>query len=248
LRKSLYLLNIDNYAPEVTAITYPLIHHYAKKIGAEVVMIEERRYPGWPVTYEKMQIHRLAQERGGDWHIYLDSDALVHPETPDWTNFIPRDTVLHNGYDMANIRWRYDYPFWRDGRNIGSCNWNTTASSWCLDLWRPLEDITMEEALDNIYPTMDELNCGAMIRRDHLIDDYVLSRNIARYGLKLQTIMALEKSLGFNDSYFYWHAYTVPTHDFEARDEKGDVVKKEGKVSQMKAVIKKWQVRSALLQ
>jgi hypothetical protein len=106
----------------------------------------------------------------------------------------------------------------------------------------------MEEALDNIYPTLDELNCGAMIRRDHLIDDYVLSRNIARFGLKVQTIMALEKSLGFgNDTGFYWHAYTIPIHDFESRDEKGELVRKEGKVTQMQAVLKKWRVRSSLL-
>jgi hypothetical protein len=143
---------------------------------------------------------------------------------------------------MANVRWRYDDYFLRDGRNIGSCNWNTTASAWCVDLWRPIDDLTPEQALDNIYPTMDELNCGAIIRRDHLIDDYALSRNIARFGLKIQTLLALEQSLGFKEAGFFWHAYTIPIHDYQARDEKGEIVTKEGKVSQMKAVLKRWQV------
>jgi len=183
MKKVLYLLNIDNFAPEVTALTYPLIHRYAEKIGAEVCVITERRFHGWPVVYEKLQIHRLGQENGADWHIYLDSDALVHPNTPDWTNFLAMDTVAHNGVDMAAIRWRYDEYFLRDGRNVGSCNWNTIASKWCLDLWRPL-DLTLREALASIRPTAQELGSG-VIDAAHLIDDYALSRNIARFGLKV---------------------------------------------------------------
>lgn len=213
MKKALYTLNIGDYAPEIRALTMPLIKHYAHKIGAEHIEITERRFPGWPVVYEKLQIHRLAQENGADWHIYIDSDALVHPETLDWTAFLPRDTVAHNGVDMANIRWRYDEFFLRDGRNVGSCNWMTIASSWCLDLWRPLDDLTLEQALDRIHPTVDELN--TIITREHLIDDYTLSRNIARFGLKVKTLMQLERDLGFVDkegnvtSHFFWHAYII---------------------------------------
>jgi hypothetical protein len=211
----IYLLNIDSYAPEVTALTYPLIHAWARKIGAEVQMITERRFPGWPVVYEKLQIHRLAQENKADWHIYLDSDALVHPNTPDWTQFLSRDTVAHNGVDHAAIRWRYDEYFLRDGRNVGSCNWNTIASSWCLDLWRPLDDLTCAEAVARITPTHDERRSG-VIDAAHLIDDYALSRNIARFGLKVQTLIALEKRLGLDGQGgpgFYHHCYTKSTAD-----------------------------------
>jgi hypothetical protein len=212
MKKCLYLLNIDNYAPEVTALTYPLIKRYAHKIGAEIVQITERKFPDWPITYEKLQIHRLAQETRADWNIYIDSDALVHPECIDWTNHIPRDTIAHNGIDFAGIRWRYDGYFLRDGRNIGSCNWMTIASSWCIDLWQPL-DISLEEALANIHPTVNELN--TVITPEHLIDDYTLSRNIARYGLKVKELRLLEKDLGFGpDAMFFWHVYTVPVHDF----------------------------------
>lgn len=211
MRKVLYTLNIGGYVPEITALTYPLIDAYARKIGAERVQITTRRYPGWPVVYEKLQIHRLAQENKADWHIYLDSDALVHPDTPDWSNFLPMDTVAHNGIDFANLRWRYCEVFRRDGRHVGSCNWNTWASSWCIDLWRPLE-MGPAEAIDRIFPTQGERGSG-VIEPSHLVDDFALSYNIARHGLKVQTLIALEKQLGIEGDYFF-HAYDVPIQDF----------------------------------
>lgn len=210
MKKVVYLLNLGgSYAPQITSLTYPLIRNYARKIGAGVVEIRDRKFPDWPITYEKLQIHELAKANGAEWNIYIDSDALVHPDTPDWTNFIPKDTVAHNGIDMANLRWKYDHVFLRDGRNIGSCNWFTIASHWCLDLWRPLDDITPREALESINPTVEEMN--TVITPDHLVDDYALSRNIARFGLKVQTLLALEKQLGFVGSEFLHHLYTIPT-------------------------------------
>lgn len=227
LKKTVFTLNIGNYAPDICDITYPLLKHYAKKIGAEFKVIDERKFPDFPVVYEKLQIRELGKEN--DWNIYLDSDALVHPETPDWTNFISKDTVLHNGTDFANIRWRYDEYFRRDGRNVGSCNWNTTASDWCLDLWTPL-DIPLKEAIENIYPSVNEIN--TVVTTEHLIDDYTLSRNIARYGLKVKTICDLQKQL-LPDSNFYWHIYT-------------DTI--EEKVRQMKEMVsdKKWNLKRYL--
>jgi hypothetical protein len=226
MKKVLYTLNINNYAPEICALTMPLIKGYAHKIGAEHVEITERRFPGWPIVYEKLQIYRLARENKADWNIYIDSDALVHPETLDWTCFLPRDTVAHNGFDMANIRWRYDEYFMRDGRNIGSCNWMTIASDWCLDLWRPLDDLTLEQALERIQPTMTEKATG-LIDSAHLIDDYTLSRNIARFGLKAVMLTTLEKKLGFTQSEFFWHSYTIGVED---------------KVKQLREVLARWKI------
>lgn len=210
-RKTVYTLNIGYgtktaYAPEITSLTYPLIATYAERIGAEFLVIDKRKSPNWPVTYEKLQIYDLAQKREDTWSIYIDSDALVHPETIDFTQHIPRDTVAHNGSDMASVRWTYDRFFRRDGRNIGSCNWFTIASDWCVELWKPLDDMTLTQALKNIHPTVSELT--TVITRDHLIDDYTLSRNIAKFGLKFITIKDLLKDLGLPDANFFWHTYT----------------------------------------
>ena len=225
-RKTLYTLNVGMaYEPEITAFTYPLMKHYAEKIGADFHIITERKYPSWPITYEKLQIHDLARKHLNDWSIYVDSDALIHPEMIDFTLHMSKDTVAHNGCDMASIRWRYDHYFRRDGRNIGSCNWFTIASDWCLDLWRPLDDMTLEQALRNIYPTVGELT--SVITPDHLIDDYVLSRNIARFGLKYRNAKDIIRDVGIPDANIFWHSYTITLAE---------------KVSQMKEIVEQWQI------
>jgi hypothetical protein len=222
IKKTLYTVNIGDYAPEICALTYPLFQAFAKKIGAEFRVIRERQFPDWPVVYEKLQIHQLGRQDGNDWNICVDGDTLIHPEMFDPTEHLHKDTVCHNGTDMAGIRWKYDHYFRRDGRHIGSCNWFTIASDWCLDLWRPLDDLSLEEALANINITLSEMNSGYCATQ-HLIDDYTLSRNIARFGLKVKTMIEIYGQLGFKNgqghpaSPFMYHKYTI-SNEQKARE------------------------------
>lgn len=225
-KKTIFTLNVDGYSPEITDITYPLIKRYAKHIDADLHIIKDRKFPDWPVTYEKLQIYELAQQMENDWNIYIDSDALIHPETLDWTLHLKRDTVAHNGADMGGVRWKYDRFFQRDGRNIGSCNWFTIASDLNIELWKPLDDLTLEEALENINPTVEEIN--TVITPEHLIDDYTLSRNIAKYGLKFTTFKDILKEVGLPDANFFWHLYTIPT---------------DQKVTGMKKILENWKLQ-----
>jgi len=230
--KVIYLLNIGmKYAPEICALTYPLIHFYANKIGADVDFITDRKFPSWPIVYEKLQIYDLERRAKHDRIIYIDSDTLVHPECIDFTSHLSKDTVCHNGADMAGVRWTYDNYFRRDGRNLGSCNWMTIASDWCLDLWHPLEDLTLAEALENIHPVIEELN--TVITKEHLIDDYVLSRNIARFGLKFITLIELFPRIGLANANFLWHQYQITIPE---------------KIEQMKAVLEQWKIPEYLLE
>ena len=80
------------------------------------------------------------------------------------------------------------------------------------------------DALKNIYPIQMELK--TVITKDHLIDDYVLSRNIAKYGLHVKTLMQLQLELGDNGNYL-WHQYTITIED---------------KISQMREILKGWGV------
>lgn len=208
MKKTLYTLCVDGYAPEICAYTHPLLKRYAEKIGAEFYVIDQRKSPGLPPVIEKLQIYNLARERGDDWAVFFDSDALVHPDMPDVTEILPMDTVLHNGVDFAACRYVYDEYFRRDGRHISSCNWFAVASRWCLDLWRPLDDLTLEEAVARIRPTVVEGTTG--ITPDHLIDDYILSRNIAKYGLKVQTFREIIAKIGQHESSFLMHQYLIP--------------------------------------
>jgi hypothetical protein len=215
MRKTLWTLNIGNYAPELCELTYPLLLGYARKIGADFQIINERRFPEAPITYEKLQIFYLG--RANDWNIYIDSDAVISPDMLDITERMPKNTVAHYSTDHASNRWKYDQFFRRDGRDIGSCNWFAAASDWCIDLWRPLEDLSFDQARDNILPTMKERKSG--ITRDHLIDDYVLSRNIARFGLKVKTMLQIQTEDGDRGLYaFHRHTVTMADKIRETRD------------------------------
>lgn len=222
MKKTVFTLDIDNYEPEITALTFPYLERYARKIGADFHVITERKFPGFPPVYEKLQIYDLG--RRNDWCIYFDADTLVHPDLFDVTNHLSKDTVLHWGNDMAGNRWRYDKFFQRDGRHIGSGNWFTVASDWCLDLWYPL-DLTLDEAILNIFPTVAEKNCG--VKPEHLIDDYTLSRNIARFGLKFKAFRAIQKELGSESDVYFFHNYLLLP---------------EQKAAQIEAQIARWEL------
>ena len=205
MKKCVFTLCVDDYAPKVTALTFPWMQRYAEKIGADFHVIAERRFPDWPVTYEKLQIHQLG--RAYDWSIFFDADVLVHPDLFDITDHLDRDTALHWGADLLGNRFGYDHCFRRDGRHLGSGNWLAVASNWCLDLWRPLDDITLEQALAKIHPTIREKNFG--ITAAHLIDDYALSRNIARHGLKFKTFLQVQKELDRSGETYFFHNYLL---------------------------------------
>lgn len=200
--RCVWTLNIDNYAPEITAVTYPWIKYYADKIDADFRIINERKWPGAPTTYEKLQL--FTEGEAYDWNIYIDSDALIHPDMFDVTRHIKPDTVLQYGSDLAGTRWKDDKYFRRDTRQLSSCNWFTVASSDCLDLWHPLEDLTVEDALKN---TRAQLKEAPTCSDGHLIDDYVLSRNIARYGLHYRTFLDLLHFLKMDNAQFMFHTH-----------------------------------------
>lgn len=215
MKKTLWTLNIGNYAPELCELTYPLLLAYAKKMGADFQIINERRFPEMPVVYEKLQIFYLG--RGNDWNVYIDSDAVIFPDMFDVTERIPKDTVAHYHRDHCINRFKPNEYFRRDGRDIGSANWFTVASGWCMDLWHPLgatEPNTFSGSMDlpsklsqQIRPIVTERQAG--ITPEHLIDDYTLSVNIARYGLKFTTVSEIMKRS--NDQGVYaWHTHRMP--------------------------------------
>lgn len=206
MRKAVFTLNINNYAPEIRELTYPLIKHYCHKIGAEFCEITERKNPSWPLPYEKLQIYDLGKDN--DWNIFIDADAMVYPDLFDVTEFLPRDTVMHWGMDPANNRWVFDDYFRRDGRNISSAGWFAVASKWCLDLWHPCE-LTPEEVQSRIFPSAFE--SASHLRPEHFIDEFVTSRNIAKFGLKYQNFTDWPSSIKGDGNYF-WHVYGVPDH------------------------------------
>lgn len=191
MKKAVFTLDVNKYAPKITRITRPWLGHYAKKIGADLVVIDKRKFPNFPPVYEKLQIHELG--RGYDWSIFFDADCLIHPDLFDITTHLNKDTVLQFSHDLADVRFKSDIYFQRDGRHIGCGGWLSVVSDLCLDFFKPLDDITFEEALANISVINNEKLVE--VSSDHLIDDYVTSRNLARYGLKHTTFIKIVEAL-----------------------------------------------------
>ena len=221
IKKTIFTLNVDNYDPKITELTYPLIERYAYKVGADFHIINKRKFPKMPVVYEKLQIYELAQQMENDWNIYFDSDALIHPDFMDVTTLVPKDTVLQYGCDVLTTRFRNNRFFQRDGRNISACNWFTVASDLCIDLWKPPKE-KLEDMVEEICPLAKE---ERVFPREHLIDDYIFSYNLAKYGLKYTTLRAKLKELGYERCEYLWHHYLY------------DNTKK---VEKLKYVLSKW--------
>jgi hypothetical protein len=226
-KKTIYTLCINNYGQNVCDITFPFIKRWANKIDAEFYIITERKFPEYLEVYEKMQIYKLGKEMENDWNIFIDNDTLIHPDMLDLTNHYPKDTVGHHLHDPASLRWKYNEYMKRDGRHIGACNWFAIASSLCLDFWHPLEDMTQDEVTNNISPLVVELEKG--ITPVRLIDDYVMSLNIARFGLKYKCVKETMEKLGLNSGNFLVHDYGIP---------------EEQKIVQLKKMISDWGVSS----
>jgi hypothetical protein len=181
---------------------------YADKIGADFFVIKDRKFPNLPPVFEKFQIYELSKQHGNDWNIFFDADTLILPDFYDFTVLVNKDTTV-SGYtsDFTPQRFKPDEYFLRDGRFIGKGNWFMAASDWCRDVWHPLEDISFEEAFKRIDSIQDEKNHG--VESNHLIDDYLVSRNIARFGLKHKLISEIANERGIGGTHVV-HWYIPP--------------------------------------
>jgi hypothetical protein len=183
MKKLIVTLDINNYTKEITDITYPYMKSYADKIGADFKIITERKYPNEPVICEKFQVYNISKNY--DWTILIDCDAIIHPNCPDLTEIYEKDTVLLNGYDLYPLRFKHNNYTKRDGRNIGACPWVTVFSDWTRHLWEPYENA--RSYINQINLLHLEKNFG--YSPEHILTDYFVSLNIAKYGLKVKTIL-----------------------------------------------------------
>ena len=182
--RALFVLATPDYEPEMCEITFPLLKRYADKLKADFCRIETRKFPDHPITYERLQIHELGA--GNEWNMCIDPDTLVHPDIDDFTQWFPKESVgnfcfydVRQHFDVSNDRY-----FIRDGRYYGIVDSLVVTSDVTHDLWTPLPDSVPElesKVLDKGW-----------IRR---ISEYAISRNLARYGLKVQGVLARTKHI-----------------------------------------------------
>ncbi len=210
MKKALVTLNIGNYMPELTNLTYRFMRFWAAKIGAEFIEITERKFPEVPIlNFEKFQLYEIAQNY--DWTFFLDADALIHPDTPDWAEMIGHDKsiVMFNGVDNRLNRFAPSIYSRRSGSRVGACTWNVICSDWTYELWTLPADFSA--ACQNITLQWCEEKTGHCLR-DHLIDDYQLSENVAQFGLRVKTLNGMSEEMK-HANYFYHHIYNVPPYE-----------------------------------
>jgi hypothetical protein len=167
--KKIWSLRVNNYWPELCEISIPLIEYWADKNGWKFETISERLWPEMPVTFEKLQVG----EKGKDasHNLLLDLDILLRPDFYDPSLFLDPAFVASSYGFQASIMFKIDKYFARDQRNIGivgNCVYTTALTH---DLWEIPTDLSHEQILNST-------------RRHHIVDEFVISRNLAKYGLK----------------------------------------------------------------
>jgi len=203
-----HVLNINNYFPELCEITMPLIKHYSEKINAKLNIITERKYHSFPVTYEKMQVYNMGAN--ADWNILIDADMVIHPDAPDLSKLFTPDTVgIQSSFD-ADKQFAADEYFLRDGRRLGVAGGLLATSRMTHDFWTPLE-FGYEIA-------------KTRTKRQHILDEYCMSRNMAKFGLKY---------MGIGNFDMFKHIGVAADHEGQEIDET-----KEQKIEKAKKFIK----------
>jgi hypothetical protein len=180
---AIWVVAVNNYLPELCAVTFPNLREFADRLGAEFHVITERKFPSFPPTYEKLQIHKLGEKY--DWNILIDADIIIHPDLPD-----PRVRTgaqflgTYYGYDLKVAMNRLD-PYMiqyatTHGNRLHGIVTNFLVSS-CLvhDIWEPL-DVEFEE-------------CKDWCCRPHILDEYAVSRNLGKHGIEYKAFVLPEE-------------------------------------------------------
>ena len=183
-RKIIHIVNINNFFPQLFALTYPTIRAYAEKYGYMINMITERKFPDYPLHYEKFQVYEDGKE--AQVNILCDADMLIHPEFPDVVTRLRRDSIAFN--DNYNISYKYHVEripyFMRDGRDVGIATNFVVTSDWTHDAWEPIP-LSAKDIEDLAKKEITESGDGSEGRGwGHYADEFAISFNMAKYGLK----------------------------------------------------------------
>jgi len=172
--KCIHVVRIGNYLPELWAITYPNIKAYADRIRSDLNIITTRKYPLWNVLYEKMQVYEYGMNY--DHNFLLDMDVLIHKQFPDFSTICNKYHVGFNDNFFATDYFNTDIPYFdRDGRNVGIASNAVITCKYTHDLWTPL-------------PYDHEQVKQYLLHSRSGVDEFALSFNLARYGLKYNGI------------------------------------------------------------
>ncbi len=170
MRKCIHVVNIGNFFPELWKLTFPTIEFYAKRIGADLNIISTRQFPNFHINYEKMQVWNDGKHY--DANFLLDADVLIHKQFPDFTTIVHPHHVGFNDNYHASTKFdiKNNIYFERDGRDVGIASNAVITYKSTHDLWEPTVSLTESKLVCTV--------------REGDIDEYNISQNLAKYGLK----------------------------------------------------------------
>lgn len=176
MKKAIHIVNIDNFFPELWELTYPTIKAYSDRINADLNIISKRYYSLYcqdklSVNFEKMQVWRDGSNY--DANFLLDADVLIHNKFPDFTTIVPNHHIgfNHNYHASTKFNIEDNIYFQRDGRDVGIASNAVVAYKSTHEIFKP-NSIQISDIPDI---------CKV---REGDIDEYNLSLNLAKYGLK----------------------------------------------------------------
>ena len=169
-RKCIHVVAINNWQPELCAITIPNLLNYAKKIKADFNLITEARFPTFPPNYERFQIWE--EGKNYEWNFNIDADTLLHKDCKDPTEYMNPTFVgsLYGIDPQFYFDIKKDPYFMRYDYKWGVADQFTVSSILVHDFWfptdRPFEEVSKK-----------------CLKESRQVSGYILSRNMARFGL-----------------------------------------------------------------
>jgi len=201
LNITIYTLLLNNYIPNLSKITIPSIKRYANRINVNFEIISKRKFPDYPINYEKLQVFELGKDN--DLNIFIDADILIHPDMRDISKIgIPLNMIASPAKvkNLLTDKGRAIRHFRRYGEDLSISTSFVITSRMTHDVWQPL-DMSYDEA------------CSYIVE-PHFVDEFCLGMNIAKYGLPYT---------GFSNSGTYKYIH------FGANTENEDVCVKKAK-------------------
>lgn len=191
-------LACNGYSKELTDLTFPFFQQYADKCGLQFKILTERKFPELPASAEKFQIHALDYDK----LLFIDADALIFPWCPDLFAVAADNQVILWHTDYSLERFRCDRLMLRDNRFVGVGSWFVGSTKLTKEVWEPPVDANY------CYSQITKKNYEKF-PKEHLIDDYQLTINIARYGLHVFRVSDLLAKLQLKQNWI-WHNYLLP--------------------------------------
>lgn len=182
-KKCVHVMVLPGWQASLADVTLPHLKRYAEKIGAEFNVICQRRFPEWPLSFEKHQIFEAGKDY--DWNVYFDVDVLIHPDMDDFTLRHPPEQVGNWWYqDIRGICEAERMDVFRDdGRYYGVADCFVATSRKTHGLWTPLGG-----GFDHYIPLLSTADRS-------LITTFSLSFNLARFRYPIGGVLQNEGHL-----------------------------------------------------